>query len=389
MAGSPLPTCRGFEPMTAVIAQTEDEVATVVRAARVTRKPFEIIGAGSKRALGRTSSTVHAGLDVSLNGIVAYEPEELIISVRPATRVSEITTVLAAKGQRLGFDPPDWGPLLGAPAGIGTIGGAISCDISGPARVRHGAVRDQLLGFRGVNGLGEVFKAGGKVVKNVTGFDIPKLVCGAFGTLCVLTEVTLRVFPKPPRSQTFVARDLSPTDAFALLRKVWASPLEASALSCTPAGAFVRLEGEAEPLADKIGLLHSLCNSVRLAASDDLELDSIANGEIFVSTDENVWRVAIPPSRAATVVEAVASPRWSGDCAGGIVWIATHDHKKLRQIVHAAGGYATLIRTDAKARSDIDVFEAEDPIRAQLTRAVKKAFDPLGLFNPGRMWDGV
>ena len=390
MAGSPLPTCRGFEPMTAVVAHTEDDVATVVREARLAAKPFEIIGAGSKRALGRASSAAHAELDVSaMNGIVAYEPEELIITVRPATRVSEITTVLAAKGQRLGFDPPDLGPLLGAPPGIGTIGGAISCDISGPARVRHGAARDQLLGFRGVNGLGEAFKAGGKVVKNVTGFDIPKLVCGAFGTLCVLTEVTLRVFPKPSHSRTFVARDLSPTDALALLRKVWASPLEASALSCSPAGAYVRLEGEAEPLADKFRLLQSLCDPVKLEACDDVELDDIANAAAFLSSREDVWRVAIPPTRAARVIEAVAPSHWSGDCAGGILWIATHDHKGLRHVVRAADGHATLIRADIETRSSIDVFEAEDPVRAQLTRAVKKAFDPLGLFNPGRMWDGV
>jgi len=389
MAGSPLPTCRGFEPMTTVVAQTEDDVATAVREARVARKPFEIIGAGSKRALGRASST-HAGLDVSaLNGIVAYEPEELIITVRPGTSVGEITTILAGKGQRLGFDPPDWGPLLGAQAGIGTIGGSISCDISGPARIRYGAVRDQLLGFRGVNGLGEVFKAGGKVVKNVTGFDIPKLVCGAFGTLCVLTEITLRVFPKPARSQTLFAGNLPTADSFALLRKVWASPLEASALSCTPAGAFVRLEGEAAPLADKFGLLQSLCDPVKLAACNDLELDGIANAEAFLSSREDVWRVAIPPTQAAAVIEAVAPSHWSGDCAGGIVWIATHDHKRLRHVVRAAGGYATLIRADVETRGSIDVFETEDPVRAQLTRAVKKAFDPLGLFNPGRMWDGV
>lgn len=373
-----------------IAAATEDQVAASVRDARVSRTPFEIVGAGSKRALGRASPAARVVLDVSaLKGIVAYEPEELIMTVRPATRVSEIASVLAAKGQRLGFDPPDWGPLLGAPAGIGTMGGAISCDISGPARVRHGAVRDQLLGFRGVNGLGDVFKAGGKVVKNVTGFDIPKLVCGAFGTLCVLTEVTLRVFPKPPRAQTLVARNLSTADAFALLRKVWTSPLEASGLCCTPAGAFVRLEGEAEPLADKIRLLGSLVDIANLTPCDDLELERIANGEALLRSREDVWRVAVPPSQAATVIAEVGSTDWTGDCAGGLLWIATNDHNKLRDAARAAGGYATLIRADEKTRGEVDVCEAEEPVRAQLTRAVKKAFDPLGLFNPGRMWGGL
>jgi glycolate oxidase FAD binding subunit len=376
--------------MTPLTAATENEVTAAVREARVTRTPFEIVGAGSKRALGRAVASTRAVLDVSaMKGIVAYEPEELIVTVLPGTPVKEITALLADKGQRLGFDPPDWGLLLGAASGIGTIGGAISVDASGPARVRHGAVRDQLLGFRAVNGLGETFKAGGKVVKNVTGFDIPKLVCGAFGTLCVLTEVTLRVFPKPSQSQTLVARDLSPAEAFALLRKVWASPLEAIGLGCTPTGAFVRLDGETEPLADKLRLLQSLCDSAKLIHCDDLELDYIANGEAFVRSREDVWRVAIPPSQAATVINEIGSPDWAGDCAGGLLWIATGDHKRLRDTVHSVGGFATLVRADAKTRSNVDVFEREDPARAQLTRAVKAAFDPLGLFNPGRMWDGV
>jgi glycolate oxidase FAD binding subunit len=376
--------------MTPTAVATEQEVAAAVRDARATRTPFEIVGAGSKRALGRAVASTRTVLDVSaLKGIVAYEPEELIITVLPGTPVNEITALLAGKGQRLGFDPPDWGPLLGAAPGIGTIGGAISVDASGPARVRHGAVRDQLLGFRAVNGLGETFKAGGKVVKNVTGFDIPKLVCGAFGTLCVLSEVTLRVFPKPSQSKTLVARDLAPAEAFAFLRRVWASPLEASGLVCTPAGAFVRLEGEAEPLADKIRLLESLCDGAKLTPCDDLALRSISNGEEFANSREDVWRVAIPPSQAATVVNEIGSPDWAGDCAGGLLWIATGNHHKLRDTVHLVDGYATLVRADAKTRSSIDVFEVEDPVRAQLTRAVKAAFDPLCLFNPGRMWDGV
>jgi glycolate oxidase FAD binding subunit len=390
MAGFPSRICRDFEHMSPTAVATEQEAAAAVREARVTRTPFEIVGAGSKRALGRAVASTRSVLDVlALKAIVAYEPEELIITVLPGTPVNEITALLAGKGQRLGFDPPDWGPLLGAAPGIGTIGGAISADASGPARVRHGAIRDQLLGFRAVNGLGEAFKAGGKVVKNVTGFDIPKLVCGAFGTLCVLSEVTLRVFPKPSQSQALVARDLSPAEAFALLRKVWASPLEASGLVCTPAGAFVRLEGEAKPLADKIRLLECLCDGASLSPCDGLAFRSVADGEAFLNSREDVWRVAVPPSQAATVVDAVGSPNWAGDCAGGLLWIATGDHRRLRDAVHSVGGYATLVRADAKTRRSMDVFEPEDPVRAQLTRAVKAAFDPLGLFNPGRMWDGV
>ncbi len=222
------------------------------------------MGAGTKQAFGRAVVTMGSVLDVSgLSGIVSYQPEELIITAKPGTPVAEIEAALAQKGQRLGFDPSDWGPLLGREPGAGTIGGAISCDLAGSARIRCGAVRDHLLGLRGVNGLGEAFKAGGKVVKNVTGFDLPKLVCGAFGTLCVLTEVTLRVFPKPPLSTTLMVRGLPAADGFALLRKVWSSPLEATGLAFSHGNALIRLEGEEQPLAEKCAMLRSADSRAR------------------------------------------------------------------------------------------------------------------------------
>ncbi len=378
--------------MSEVAAASESEVVEAVRHARETRSPFEIVAARSKRNLGRAAGTTGTILDVSgIKGIVAYEPEELIITARPGTPIAEIDAALSEKGQRLGFEPPDWGPLLGAPAGLGTIGGAISADICGPARVRYGAVRDQLLGFRAVNGLGEAFKAGGKVVKNVTGFDIPKLVCGAFGTLCVLTEVTLRVFPQPSRTQILSVPNLAAPDAFALLRKVWSSPLEATGLACSAGAAFIRLEGETEPLAEKVALLNSLVgwNDVQSLDDDGSIFRGIGNGNAFLTSPENLWRVMIPPSQAAAVMGQVGSVLWAGDWAGGLLWLATNEGHRLREIAGAVGGYAVLMRADAQTRASVDVFEKEDPVRAQLTRSVKAAFDPLGLFNPGRMWDGV
>ena len=376
--------------MSKISASSQSDVIVAVRQARATRSPFEIMGAGSKRALGRTMKRTIDVLDVSLiKGIIAYEPEELIITVLPGTPVREIEAALSAKGQRLGFDPPDWGPLLGAEPLVGTIGGAICTDASGPARVQYGAVRDQLLGFSAVNGLGEAFKAGGKVVKNVTGFDIPKLICGAFGTLCVLTEVTLRVFPKPSRSQTFFVRDLAPKEGLALLRSVWTSPLEATGLAYASGCAFIRLEAEDEPLAEKIAMLKTLSAARQLHLAEDSVFRGIANGDAFVGTLDNIWRVAIPPSQAHFVVEQVGSKLWYADCAGGLLWIASNDHERIRDVVKIASGHAILFRADAEARSRIAVFEIEDPVRAQLTRSIKAAFDPLTLFNPNRMWNAV
>jgi glycolate oxidase FAD binding subunit len=376
--------------MNRISVANENDVAEAVQDARTARTPLEIIAAGSKRSFGRQVDTAHALLDVSsLSGIVAYEPDELIMTVLPGTRVAEIEATLATKRQRLGFDPPDWGPLFKSEADIGTIGGAVSTDASGPARVRYGSVRDQLLGIRAVNGLGDAFKAGGKVVKNVTGFDIPKLVCGAFGTLCVLTELSLRVYPKATRTLTLTVRNITPREGFALLRKVWASPLEATGLGYSDGSAFVRLEGEDRPLAEKTRILESLCGGRALEATDDDVFRAIANGDLFVNSRETVWRLSIPPAEAATVVERIGSPSWVGDYAGGILWLTTREHQLVRDVAKEIGGYATLMKADEAMRARIGVFEEETPARSQLTRSVKAAFDPLGLFNPGRMWDGV
>lgn len=374
------------------IASNESEIVEAVKTAREWKSPLEIVAGGSKRAFGRAVVTMGSVLDVSgLSGILSYEPEELILTAAPGTPVAEIEAALAEKGQRLGFDPPDWGPLLGEPGGLGTIGGAISTDANGPARVRCGAVRDHLLGFRGVSGFGEAFKAGGKVVKNVTGFDIPKLVCGAFGTLGVLTEVTLRVFPKPPLSTTLMVRGLSSEDGLALLRKVWSSPLDATGLAFSRGNALIRLEGEKEPLADKCALARSLIggHDVEEVEQGEIVFRAIGSGEVFIDEPYDVWRAFVPPAAAAAVAAEIDSPLWLADWAGGLLWIAAlPGSNAIRDVVNKAGGHAVLLRASEETRESIPVFEPEDAARAALTRSVKAAFDPLGLFNPGRMWDG-
>jgi glycolate oxidase FAD binding subunit len=375
------------------IASSESEIVDAVMTAREWRSPLEIVAGGSKRNFGRAVVTMGSVLDVSgLRGIVSYEPEELILTAAPGTPVAQIEDALAQKGQRLGFEPADWGPLLGEPAGLGTIGGAIGADVCGPARLRYGAVRDHLLGFRGVNGFGEAFKAGGKVVKNVTGFDLPKLVCGAFGTLCVLTEVTLRVFPKPPLSATLRVGGLSSEDGFALLRKLWSSPLDATGLGFSHGNALIRFEGEKEPLAEKCAAARALIGAADIedVEQGEIAFRAIGSGEIFIDEPFDVWRVFVPPAAAASVVAEIDSPLWLADWAGGLLWAGTlPGSDAVRAVAAKAGGYATLLRASEETRERIAVFEPEDEARGALTRSVKAAFDPLGLFNPGRMWDGV
>ncbi|HVZ91523.1 MAG TPA: FAD-binding protein [Rhizomicrobium sp.] len=287
--------------MGVVSARSEGEVVDAVRAARERRRRLEIVGGGTRRGFGRPIECDDT-LDLSgLSGIVGYEPEELIVTVRPGASLAEIESALAAKGQRLGFEPQDWRGLLGS-TGTSTIGGAISANANGPAAIRFGRARDHLLGFRAVNGVGEAYKAGGKVVKNVTGFDLPKLMCGAMGTLGPMTELTFRVFPKRAEKVFALA-----TEDDAILRRIAASPLEATALIHSGGKAYVRLEGA---LDEKAAILRRF--------GDFIETDSLP------------------------LIPLAETP-----------------------------------------------FPPEPPARAALTRAVKAAFDPLGLFNPGRMYEGV
>jgi glycolate oxidase FAD binding subunit len=388
-----------------IAASTESDVVEAVRAARAHRRTLEIVGAGTKRAFGRAAPCDDV-LNVSgLTGIVKYEPSELVLTVLPGTPVTEINALLAENNQRLGFEPADWGPLFDAPSGNATIGGVLSADANGCASLRYGRARDSLLGFRAVNGFGEAYKAGGKVVKNVTGFDLPKLMCGAMGTLGVFTEVTLRVYPKPPRQAALVVRDISPEDGFSLLRRIWQSPLEATALCYLPASAplralgyvgegaaVIRLEGADDPLKEKIAALCTIAPRAQEIDAPEI-FAAIANGEVFLTQACDIWRAFVPLSGAtARTLRAVAPHVWQADQASGLLWIGLLPEGEgagLRALCEECGGHAVLLRASEEARNRIAPFARETKPRMALTKSVKAAFDPLGIFNPGRMWNGV
>jgi glycolate oxidase FAD binding subunit len=378
--------------------RTEAQAVDFVRAARADKKPFEIVAGGTRRGVGRPMGDIPA-LDVSgLSGILKYEPDELIVTAAPGTPLSEIRAVLADKNQRLGFDPADWSVVLGS-NGIATLGGAMSADAYGPGRLRHGAARDSLLAFRAVNGMGEAFRGGAKVVKNVTGFDVPKLVCGAFGTLCVLTEVSFRVYPKASHATTLCIPDVSPEVGFAALRKVAHSALEPAGLFYLPGStrllggigqgaALIRLEGAAAPLAEKVAQAHGLVAHAQPASFDgDRLFDQVRSGEAFAGGDHDVWRVALPPSEAPKVVAALNPSLWLGDLAGGLLWIAAApaDAARIRGLAATHDGHAMLLRASPQARAALGLYAPQPPALAIMARNVKAAFDPLGLFNPGRL----
>lgn len=373
---------------------TESQIVDFVRAARADKAPFEIVAGGTRRQVGRPLGDLPM-LDVSgLSGIVKYEPEELILTAAPSTPLSEITAVLAAKGQRLGFDPADWSRLLGS-NGVATLAGAVSCDASGSGRLRHGGARDSLLGFAAVNGLGEAFRGGGKVVKNVTGFDLPKLMCGAYGTLTVLTELTFRVYPRPQQAAVLCLRDVTPEVGFAALRKIALSALEPAGLAYLPASmmndvgqgaALIKLEGAAKPLEEKRAMAHGLLGQA-LGVIDADPFGAIGCGEPFADVAGDIWRVMIAPSDAPRVVKELNVRHWLGDLAGGLIWLAAQpaDAARIRRVAAAHQGQAMLLRAAPETRAALGLYAPQQPALTALAQSVKAAFDPLGLFNPGRL----
>jgi glycolate oxidase FAD binding subunit len=379
-------------------ATSEAQVVEFVHAARAAKAPFEIVAGGTRRSVGKPAGDLPL-LDVSgLSGIVKYEPEELILTAAPATPLTEINALLSAKGQRLGFDPANWSRLLGS-NGMATLAGAASCDASGSGRLRHGGARDSLLGFHGVNGLGESFRGGAKVVKNVTGFDLPKLVCGAHGTLCVLTEMTFRVYPRPQFAATLCLSDVTPEIGFAALRKIAHSALEPAGLAYLPGSmmndakidvgqgaALIKLEGAAKPLEEKIALAHGLLGNAMQRIEGD-PFTAIGCGEKFADLPGDVWRVMIAPSDAPRAAKELNAKHWLGDWAGGLIWLAAppSDAARIRSLAASFKGQAMLLRASAESRALHGLYAPQPKALAELSRAVKAAFDPLFLFNPGRL----
>jgi glycolate oxidase FAD binding subunit len=377
----------------------EDQVVDFVRVAREARSPFEIVAGGTRRQVGRPLFDSKGGelpmLDVSgLSGIVKYEPAELIVTAQPGTPLAEIKAVLAEKGQRLGFDPADWSQLLGS-NGAATLAGAASSDASGSGKLRHGGARDSLLGFRAVNGLGEAFRGGAKVVKNVTGFDLPKLVCGAYGTLGVLTEMTFRVYPQPQFATTLCVSDVTPEDGFGALRKIALSALEPAGLAYLPGNmlagvgqgaALIKLEGARQPLEEKIALAHGLLGNAMHRTQDDA-FAAIGCGEKFADIPGDIWRVMIARADAPRIAKELNARHWLGDLAGAVLWLAADPSEgpRIRQIAARASGQAMLLRGSTESRASLGLFAPQAPALAALGRAVKAAFDPLSLFNPGRL----
>jgi glycolate oxidase FAD binding subunit len=360
------------------------DVAAIV-AARTTA--LEIVGLGSKRAVGRPLTA--DVLDLSaLRGIVAYEPAELVLSARAATPLAEIESALAASAQRLAFEPPDLGVLLGD-VRAQTLGGVIAANLAGSRRVSAGAARDHFLGFGAVAGSGEPFKAGGKVVKNVTGYDLPKLMAGSWGTLAVLTEITVRVAPVPEVDRTLVFAPTSIASDAALLRAALASAHDVAAAGLDPArGSLLRLEGFAPSVEVRTAALCAEIGrepSTLLEGTASRELWHAHGSATSLAAFPVVWRLSVAPTEAAAVLERIAPEAYLLDWGGGLIWAACASVDVARVRAAFSAGHATLVKAPREERARSGAFQPPAPVAAAAAARLKRAFDPREILNPGRM----
>ncbi|MFB9984100.1 FAD-binding protein [Mesorhizobium kowhaii] len=400
--------------MTIFTPTNSDEVLSTVAWAAAEESPLEILGHGSKRGIGRPQQSEHT-LDLSkLTGVTLYEPAELVLSAKAGTPLADIEKLLAENGQQLAFEPMDYGPLFRSEAGKGTIGGVLAANLSGPRRLKAGAARDHILGINAVSGRGEAFKSGGRVVKNVTGYDLSKLMANSWGTLAAFTDVTFKVLPAAETEVTFAVRGLLDDAAAAAMALALGSSAEVSSAAHLPervaarvaggtlgseAATLLRVEGFGPSVAYRIAALKTLLGKAgpleeisgeasRVIWRDVRDCRPFADG-----SEKPVWRVSMTPGEGHQMVltlrmQAAVSAFY--DWQGGLVWLRMEEGDPeaalLRGLLRKhGGGHATLVRAAPSHRAALPVFEPQAPALSALSARLKQEFDPKNILNPGRM----
>lgn len=399
---------------------TAQELLDAVQEALADATTLEVMGGGTKRDLGRPFQS-SGRLDMAgMAGITLYEPGELVLSALAGTPFKEIEQALKEQRQELAFEPPDLGPLFGMDAGKQTIGGVVSGNLAGPRRIKAGAARDHFLGFHAVSGRGEAFKSGGRVMKNVTGYDLSKLMAGSWGTLAVLGDVTLKVLPAAEKTRTVLVLGLDPARAVAAMTAALTGPHDVSGAAHLPLGlarlssvsyvqgagksvTALRVEGPPASVAHRCSEL-----TKELSAFGPVEeLHSMNSAKLWreirdvsflvAPQDRPVWRISVAPQSGASVAGAISQKLEAQlyfDWGGGLIWlgVAKGIPDAGAAVIRAAvgdTGHATLYRAPADLRAAVPVFQPQAPDLAALTARVKDSFDPQRILNPGRMYAGV
>jgi glycolate oxidase FAD binding subunit len=392
--------------MTASVVSPADvqELTQIVQSAIDARTALQVVGGDTKRSIGIPARQTLRVSTAKLDRIIDYDPAELVLTTGTGVKLSAIQTLLASQDQMLAFEPYDFASIAGVSEGSSTIGGVVAAGLAGSRRVSAGNVRDHVLGFTAVSGRGEAFVAGGRVVKNVTGYDVSKLMCGSWGQLAVLTQVTLKVLPRPRVSLTFCARGLDDDHAYAMMTAGLRSQADVSAAAHAPSellqvGSLVgsmtllRLEGFGPSVEARARLLREVI-AMPLAQLEPRVADEIwtrvcCATSMMRDTNDVLWRICVPSTRGARVcgrlreLGAVLSVDWGG----ALIWArfdALVEAQQVRSIAEQAGGHATLLRAPDDYRSRVSALHPEAPGVAALTQRVKASFDPAGILDPDR-----
>ena len=417
------PIYQDFE--SAEYPRNEKEVSSFIKKFYKLNTPIELVGSGSKKTIGKR---LQCGKTLNLSkitGIIEYLPEELYIKVKANTPIKKIEEELKKKNQQLAFEPIDFGCLLNGNSNYGTAAGQVACNIAGPRRFKVGSVRDHLLGFRGVNGRGEIIKSGGVVVKNVTGYDLSKLVCGSYGTLVALTEVTFKVLPAPEEIKTLVIHNQKIESAIFYLENSINSSSDISGAIFLPKESqlkgykdnientfklndlkqdgsitAIRIEGPKKSIEQRT---ESLIKELKITQQNISILETIQSEifwnkvksiEFFSNSKNNIFRIVIPPSECVKLVYQLSKKfKYYIDWGGALIWVEAFElseemFESIRKKVVKLGGYITMIKYSDYLPYVEDVFTINID-RFNISQNIKKSFDPKRILNPDKMYTGI
>jgi len=373
--------------------ETEEKVSNIIKKFYKSNITIEIIGSGSKRKIGKP---LQCGKTLSLSkltGIIEYLPEELYIKVKAGTRIDKIENEIKKNNQQLAFEPIDFGYLFLGKSNCGTVGGQVACNIAGPRRLKSGSIRDHVLGFRAVNGRGEIIKSGGNVVKNVTGYDLSKLICNSYGTLVAITEVTLKVLPAPEENNTLVVHNLNIETSMEYLDQVISSSNDISGAVFLPINSTKSVDERIEILKTKVGTSES---NISLLGSlqSTIFWKKIRNLEFFSATKNNIFRIVLPPTETAKLLYKLPKKfSYFIDWGGSVIWVEACElseqyFNSIRKKVVMHGGYISMIKNSDFLPYVEDVFTINNA-RFNISQNIKKSFDPKRILNPGKMYSGI
>ncbi len=405
--------------------QNEKEVSNLIKKFYKSNIPIELVGTGSKKKIGRSLQCAKTLNLSKLNGVVEYLPEELYIKVKACTPISDIEKELKKNKQQLAFEPIDFGYFLNGDNNLGSAAGQVACNISGPRRFKVGSVRDHVLGFRGVNGRGEIIKSGGVVVKNVTGYDLSKLICGSHGTLVALTEITFKVLPAPEENKTLIIHNQKLETALDLLNKSISSSNDVSGAVILPddpkmpgselniqktfqlndlkhEGSItaIRIEGSKNSIDNRIENLIKELQAISLNISilevhqSDIFWNKIKSLEFFSNSKSSLIRIIVPPSESITLIYQLSGKfKYYIDWGGALIWLEFFElsegmFESIRKKVVKLNGYVTMIKNSDYLPYVEDIFTISRE-RYNISQNIKKSFDPKRILNPGKMYTGI